>query len=132
MQYSNVICKTIKSGPRVGYSCVQEIRLVNKILLQSCLIFVSYLARFVNEDAFLCTGAFLYLRYMVRNIQTHLPSPPPPPSLSQSTVYTDSVWLGGGVGVLSYVGDHILQGFSTLYLTRFRTYKIARPPQTKT
>ncbi len=37
-----------------------------------------------------------------------------------------------GVGVLSPVGDHILQVFNTLYLTRFRTYKIATPPQTKT
>jgi hypothetical protein len=34
--------------------------------------------------------------------------------------------------VLSCVGDHILQDFNTLYLTRFRTYKIALPPpQTK-
>jgi hypothetical protein len=37
-----------------------------------------------------------------------------------------------GRGPLSPVGDHILQEFNTLYLTRFRTYKIARPPQTKT
>jgi hypothetical protein len=34
--------------------------------------------------------------------------------------------------VLSTVGDHILQEFITLYLTRFRTCKIARPPQTET
>jgi hypothetical protein len=34
--------------------------------------------------------------------------------------------------VLSPVGDNILQEFNTLYLTRFRTFKIARPPQTKT
>ena len=27
--------------------------------------------------------------------------------------------------------DHILQEFYTLFLTRFRTYKIALPPQTK-
>jgi hypothetical protein len=27
--------------------------------------------------------------------------------------------------------DHILQEFYTLFLTRFRTYKIASPPQTK-
>ena len=27
---------------------------------------------------------------------------------------------------------HILQEFNTLYLIRFRTYKIAKPPQTKT
>ncbi len=33
--------------------------------------------------------------------------------------------------MLSRVGDHILQD-NTLYLTRFRIYKIARPPQTKT
>jgi hypothetical protein len=38
-----------------------------------------------------------------------------------------------GVGwVLSPVGDYILQEFHTLYLTRFRTYKVVRPPQTKT
>jgi hypothetical protein len=34
--------------------------------------------------------------------------------------------------VLSPVVDHILQDLDTLYLTRFRTYKIARPHQTKT
>jgi hypothetical protein len=56
----------------------------------------------------------------------------PPPSRCQSTVYTDSVWLGGGGGGVSTVGDHILQEFNTLYLTKFRTYKIASPPQTKT
>jgi hypothetical protein len=28
--------------------------------------------------------------------------------------------------VFSLFGDHILQEFNTLYLTRFRTYKIAR------
>ncbi len=35
----------------------------------------------------------------------------------------------GGMGS---VGDYILQEFYTLHLTRFRTYKIARPIQTKT
>jgi hypothetical protein len=29
--------------------------------------------------------------------------------------------------VLSCVGDHILQDFNTLFLTRFRIYKIATP-----
>jgi hypothetical protein len=54
-------------------------------------------------------------------------------SLCQSTAYTDSVWLGEGGEALSPVGDHILLEFNTLYLTKFRTYKIARPPpQTKT
>ncbi len=58
----------------------------------------------------------------------------PPPSLCQSRVqyqYTNSVWLGGG-GVLICVEDHILQEINTQYLTRFRTYKISRPPQTNT
>jgi hypothetical protein len=53
-----------------------------------------------------------------------------PPSQTKCTVYTDSVWLWGG-GVLSCVVDHILQEFFTLFLTRFRTYKIASPPQNK-
>jgi hypothetical protein len=53
---------------------------------------------------------------------------PLPLSQSQSTVFTDSVWLGGGGLMLSCVGDHILYEFNTLYLTRFRTYKIALPP----
>jgi hypothetical protein len=35
------------------------------------------------------------------------------------------------VVVLICVVDHILQEFNTLFLTRFRTYKIAVPPQTK-
>jgi hypothetical protein len=45
-----------------------------------------------------------------------------------------SVWLERDGGVLSCVGDHILQEFNsnTLFLTRFRTYKIALPSQTKT
>ncbi len=57
----------------------------------------------------------------------------PPPPLYQSTVYTDSVWLWGGGGVLICVVDHIMQEFNTVFLTRFRirTYKIAAPPQTK-
>ncbi len=65
------------------------------------------------------------------NLLSCSPPPPPfPPSLGISTER-----LGEGVGggrVLSCVGDHILQEFNTLYLARFRTYKIARPPQTKT
>jgi len=41
------------------------------------------------------------------------------------------VWLEGGGGLLSCVGDHILQEINPLFLNRFRTYKIAAPPQTK-
>jgi hypothetical protein len=56
---------------------------------------------------------------------------PSSPSQSKRTVYkSDSVWLGGG-GVFSCVGDHILPEFNTLFLTRFRIYKIAALPQTK-
>ena len=54
-----------------------------------------------------------------------------PPSLCQSTVI-QTVCGWEGEGVLSSVGDHILQEFNILYLTRFRNYKIARPSQTKT
>ncbi len=36
-----------------------------------------------------------------------------------------------GWGVLSNVGEHILQKFNNLYMARFRTYKIARPPKQK-
>jgi hypothetical protein len=39
---------------------------------------------------------------------------------------------GGGWWVLSCVVDHILQEFNNMFLTRFRTFKIATPPQTKT
>jgi hypothetical protein len=53
---------------------------------------------------------------------------PTPPPQTKCTEYADSVWLWGG-GVLNCVVDHILQLFYTL--TRFRTYKIASPPQTK-
>jgi hypothetical protein len=64
----------------------------------------------------------------------YLPSDllPPPPFPNKMYSYTDSVWCGGvGVGVLSCTVDHILQEFYTLFLTRYRTYKIASPPQTK-
>ncbi len=37
----------------------------------------------------------------------------------------------GGGGVLSCVGDHILQEFTTLFLTKHKPYKISTPPQTK-
>ncbi len=58
--------------------------------------------------------------------------PPPPSPPSQCSVYTDSVWLvGGWWGVLKCPVDHILQEFYTGFLTRFKTYKISSPPQTK-
>jgi hypothetical protein len=56
--------------------------------------------------------------------------PDPPFPVSKYSIYRQCV-AGRERGVLSHVGDHILQDFNTLYLTRFRTYKIARPPQKK-
>ncbi len=37
----------------------------------------------------------------------------------------------GGEGVWGSVGGHILQEFKTLYLTRFRTYKMLHHPKQK-
>jgi hypothetical protein len=57
--------------------------------------------------------------------------PSPSPS-SQCTVYMYRQCVTVGVGgVLKCTVDHILQEFYTLFLTRFRTHKIATPPQTK-
>jgi hypothetical protein len=56
--------------------------------------------------------------------------PPPLPPFSKLT-YSVRLWGGGGGGggeVLSCVVEHILQEFNALFLTRFRTYKIATPP----
>ncbi len=58
--------------------------------------------------------------------------PPPPSPPSQCTVYSlQTVSDCGGGGGLKCTVDHILQEFYTLFLTRFKTYKIASPPQTK-
>jgi hypothetical protein len=58
------------------------------------------------------------------------PNPSPFPKSKYCTVYTENMWLWGDVEVLSCVIDHIRQEFTNL--TRFRTYKFATPPQTKT
>jgi hypothetical protein len=74
-----------------------------------------------------------FVNYCPTNLLSGSPTPPLP-NQSQSTVYTDSVWLGrggGGGGCCVYVGDHILQELNAQFLTRFRNYKIALPPQTK-
>ncbi len=52
---------------------------------------------------------------------------PPLPLPKVNVQYLQTVCGCGGGRVLSCVVDHILQKF----LTRFRTFKIARPPQTK-
>ncbi len=73
----------------------------------------------------------LYLRnYTCVLLPLYLLSKPPPPPKYTYSIYRQCVAVGGG-GVLSCVVDHILQEFNTLFLIRFRTYKIATPPQTK-
>jgi hypothetical protein len=60
-------------------------------------------------------------------------SPPTPPLHCVQVQIIQTVWLGGDVhGVLNPLGDHILQEFNILCLTRFRTLKIARPSKNKT
>jgi hypothetical protein len=54
----------------------------------------------------------------------------PPPFLVE-LVYCMYIHSVQG-GVWGSVADQILQEFNILYLTRFRTYKIVRLPQTKT
>ncbi len=57
---------------------------------------------------------------------------PPPPPLNVLYIRTVCVTGGGGGDgwMLNCGVDHILQEFYTLFLARFRTYKIATPPQT--
>ncbi len=57
--------------------------------------------------------------------------PPPPLPKLNVQLYTDWGLWGEGGGILNRVVDHILQEFYTMFLTRFRTYKIASPPLTK-
>ncbi len=57
--------------------------------------------------------------------------PPPPLSQTKCTVYTNIVCLRGGGEGVNWAVDHILQEFYPLFLTRFRTYQIYTPPQTK-
>jgi hypothetical protein len=67
------------------------------------------------------------VNYCPSNLLSGSPPHPSPPCLCISTVYIQTMcgWEGGGGG------DQILQEFNTPYLTRLRTYKIDRPPQTK-
>ncbi len=61
----------------------------------------------------------------------YLLSDPPLPKLNVQYIQTVCAVGGGGGGGLNCAVDHILQEFYTMSLTRFRTYKIASPPQTK-
>ena len=53
---------------------------------------------------------------------------PPPPLPNVQYIRTMCDCVGGG---MKCTVDHFLQEFYTLFLTSFRTYKIASPPQTK-
>ncbi len=75
-----------------------------------------------KELYFTCVLLPLYCTFSL----TSFPLPPFP----MYSIYRQCVTVEGG-GVLKCTVDHILQGFYTLFLTRFRTYKIATPPQTK-
>ncbi len=61
------------------------------------------------------------------------PLPPRIPLPKLNVQYIQTVWgcRGWEWGVFNCAVDHILQEFYTLFLTRFRTYKIVSPPQTK-
>jgi hypothetical protein len=75
-----------------------------------------------TKEQYLCTVLLpLYLTFSLTS----------PPSQTKCTVYTNCMCDGGGDGgVLNCPVDHILQELYTLFLARFRSYKIATPPQT--
>jgi hypothetical protein len=78
-----------------------------------------------TKEIYLCTVAPLL--YLLSDL---LP-PPPLPNVQYMQTVCDFGGGGCGGGVLKCTVDHILQELYTLFLTRFRTYKIASPPQTK-
>jgi hypothetical protein len=89
--------------------------------IHSWLVFSTQLVNCCPQGQRNCTCILLPL-YLLYDL--------PPPFLKQMySIYRRRVAVG--VGVLRCVVDHILQEFNTLFLTRFRTYKIATPPQTK-
>ncbi len=77
----------------------------------------------LSKEIYLCTVA--PLQYLLSDLLA-----PPPLSQRKCTVYThytDSCVAG----VLNCTVDHILQEFYTLFLTRFRTYKLFYHPKQK-
>jgi hypothetical protein len=79
-----------------------------------------------TKELYLCT--VVPLLYLLSDLL-----PPRPLPNVQYIVYRQCVTVGWGLGGVEMycTVDHILQEFYTQFLTRFRTYKIASPPQTK-
>ncbi len=84
----------------------------------------------IQSEMFTFFGPALWTIAPLTFSLVRLPPWPPFPKSMYNIIQTVCGWEG--VGVLSCVGDHILQEFNTLFLTRFRIYKITLPPQTKT
>jgi hypothetical protein len=75
-------------------------------------------------------STYSFVNYCPSNLLFGSPIPHPSPFPKDKVQYIQTVSGWEGVVVLSCVGDHILQEFNTMFLTRFRTHKIALPPQT--
>ncbi len=79
-----------------------------------------------------CKGTLRQVFIRIYRLETGSTLHPVPPLPCVNVQYIQTVCGWERMEVLSPVEYHILQEFNTLYLTRFRTYKIARPPLTKT
>jgi hypothetical protein len=64
------------------------------------------------------------VNYCPSNLLSGSPPPPLPPFPKSKYCVNRQCVAGWGWEVLSCVGDHILQEFNTLFLTRFGTYKL--------
>ncbi len=132
--YFRIMCSLKFLSVMVHYGLINYKDIKTKCRLYWCLI--EFIDWRYSQSCWYFRPSFV--NYLPANLLSGSPPPPPPPPplpKGQSTVYTDSVRLGRGgspwVGGCC-VEDHILQEFNTLFLIRFRTYKIALPPQTKT
>jgi hypothetical protein len=65
------------------------------------------------------------------NLLADLPYPSPLPKVKYRILVYRQFMAMGGCRVLSCVVDHILREFITMFMTRFRTYKIATPTPNK-
>ncbi len=84
------------------------------------------------QSVILVFSTYSFVNCCPSNLLSGSTLPPSPPTfpVSKYSIYRQCV-AGRGWGVLSPVGDDIQQEFNTLYLTRFRNYTFARPPQQK-